>query len=153
MPAVPPPFELTMAREAFGTAAALHGRATREGADKLRDVDFDRLRAADATYAEALRHGRIQEAIDADEAFHAVLVEASGDPDLRVSVALLAPRLRRMDLWFFTRKAFGAAPNSHPEILAALERGDAETAAELVEASFLRAGDTLAEALSRAGSE
>jgi DNA-binding GntR family transcriptional regulator len=148
MSATPPPFDLTLAREAFGAAARLHAEATRRGAAALQPADLDRLRRADADYAAALAAGRIEEAIAADDAFHDVLIAAAGDPDVRVGVALLLPRLRRMDLWFFSRKTFGGAPsNTHPEIIAALERGDAETAAQLVERSFLDAGEQLAAAL------
>ncbi|HEU4975739.1 MAG TPA: FCD domain-containing protein [Baekduia sp.] len=147
--ATPVPFDLTMARQAFATAAQLHGRATRIGTPNLAAEDFAELRAADAAYITALGEGRVAEAIDADDAFHDVLVRAADDPDVRVSVELLAPRLRRLDLWFFTRKMFDEPPSSHREIVEALERGDAERAASLVEASFIRAGETLAAALRR----
>ena len=54
-----------------------------------------------------------------------------------------------MDLWLFTRKAFDAGQNTHPEILAALRAGDVETAATLVEASFTEAGEALAAIVER----
>lgn len=149
MAASPVPFDLTMAREAFATAAQLHGRATRDGAAHLRPDDLDALRVADAAYVAALAEGRVEDAIDADDAFHDVLAHATEDPDIQVSVELLKPRLRRLDLWFFTRKTFDGPPSSHGEIVAALERGDAERAASLVEASFVRAGETLVAALQR----
>ena len=144
MSADPIPFDLTLAREAFEAAAQLHGEATRRGGAALRPADFDRLRAADAAFVEAVEATRVEDAIDADDAFHRVLVEAAGDPDLSVGQDLLMPRLRRMDLWLFTRKALEHAPSSHPQIIAALERGDAEQAARLVERSFREAGEQLA---------
>ena len=55
-----------------------------------------------------------------------------------------------MDLWHFSRKAFGNEPNTHPEIIAALRAGDGELAATLVEASFTSAGEALAAAIERA---
>jgi DNA-binding GntR family transcriptional regulator len=148
----PPPFELHHAREAFATSGRLHAEATRHGAAALTPADFDRLRATDAEYVAALRDGRIEDAIAADDAFHRVLLDAAGDPDLHVSVELLLPRLHRMDLWLFTRKAFSETPNTHPEIIAALEAGDADTAARLVEASHAEAGEQLFAALNRAAS-
>jgi DNA-binding GntR family transcriptional regulator len=78
-----------------------------------------------------------------------VILEAAGDPDLVVSVQLMLPRLRRMDLWLFTRKAFSDGESSHPAIITALDEGDGETAAELVEASFTTAGEELAAAVGR----
>ena len=148
----PLPFDLKLAREAFATSAGLHGAATRRAADQLTAEDFDRLRALDADYVTALQEARVEDAIRADDAFHRVFLDAAGDPDLVVSVDLIAPRLRRMDLWLFTRKAFSETPNTHPEIIAALEAGDADTAARLVEASHAEAGEQLFAALNRAAS-
>jgi DNA-binding GntR family transcriptional regulator len=147
----PLPFDLKLAREAFTTAAQLHGAATRRAADRLTEADYDRLAAHDAAYVAALAAGRVQDGIAADDAFHRVILDATGDPDLIVSVDLLAPRLRRMDLWLFTRKAFADGESSHPAVIAALRDGDAEHAATLVEASFTTAGEELAAAVGRAG--
>jgi DNA-binding GntR family transcriptional regulator len=147
----PLPFDLKLAREAFGTAAELHGAATRRAADRLTEADYELLAAHDASYVAALTDGRVQDGIAADDAFHHVILNAADDPDLIVSVELLIPRLRRMDLWLFTRKAFADGRSSHPAIIAALRAGDAELAATLVEASFTTAGEELATAVERAG--
>jgi DNA-binding GntR family transcriptional regulator len=149
MPDTPVPFDLRSAREAFATAARLQAEATRVGADKLAPGDLDRLREADAAYVDALAAGRVEDAIAADDAFHQVLLEAAGDPDLQVSMDLMLPRLKRMDLFVFTRKAFQRGQNTHPQVIAALERGDAETAAQLVEASYREAGEAVAAAVDR----
>jgi DNA-binding GntR family transcriptional regulator len=155
MPDDPPPFDLRHAREALATSARLHGEATRRGGAALTPAHLARLRDADEAYVSALREGRIEDAIRADDDFHRVLLDAAGDPDLRVSVDLLLPRLHRMDLWIFTRKAFAAGTdttNTHPEIIAALETGDVETAARLVERSHSEAGEQLSAALEHSGS-
>jgi DNA-binding GntR family transcriptional regulator len=149
MTSEPHPFDLKLAREAFSTSAHLHGTATRRAADRLSDADFDRLRAHDAAFVEALAEGRVHDAIAADDAFHRVFLDAAGDPDLAVSVDLIAPRLRRMDLWLFTRKALDPAQNTHPETIAALHDGDVDTAVRLVEESFTSAGEALAAAVER----
>jgi DNA-binding GntR family transcriptional regulator len=143
------PFDLKLAREAFTTAAELHGTATRRAADRLTATDYDRLAAHDAAYVSALAAGRVAEGIAADDAFHRVILDAAGDPDLIVSVDLLMPRLRRMDLWLFTRKSFAGGESGHPAIITALRAGDAEHAAALVEASFRTAGEELAAAVER----
>jgi DNA-binding GntR family transcriptional regulator len=149
MTSEPHPFDLKLAREAFSTSAHLHGAATRRAAGRLSDADFDRLRAHDAAFVEALAQGRVEDAIAADDAFHRVFLDASGDPDLVVSVDLLLPRLRRLDLWLFTRMTFDPAENTHPETIDAMRAGDADTAARLVEESFTRAGEALAAAIAR----
>lgn len=137
------PFDLPLAREAFGTAAQLNGDATRRAADRLTADDLAALEQIDTAYVDALREGRIADAIAHDTAFHRRFFEIAGDPDLSISADLILPRLRRMDLWLFTRKAFDPTDNSHPAILAALRAGDGERAATLVEASFTDAGEAL----------
>jgi DNA-binding GntR family transcriptional regulator len=145
----PLPFDLPLAREAFGTAAQLHGDATRRAADRLTADDLVDLELLDAAYEDALRDGRIADAIAHDTAFHRRFFEIADDPDLLVAADLIMPRLRRMDLWLFTRKAFAPGQSTHPAILAALRAGDVETAATLVEASFTEAGEALAAIVER----
>jgi DNA-binding GntR family transcriptional regulator len=145
----PIPFDLPLAREAFGTAAELVGAATRRAADRLTADDLAALEALNAEYETALREGRIGDAIDHDTAFHRRFFVLADDPDLLVSGDLIMPRLRRMDLWLFTRMAFDPSQNSHPAILAALRAGDGEGAAALVEASFTDAGEALAAIVER----
>jgi DNA-binding GntR family transcriptional regulator len=145
----PLPFDLPLAREAFGTAAQLHGDATRRAADRLTKDDFVELERLTVAAMDALRDGRIADAIAHDTAFHRRFFEIVDDPDLTIAADLILPRLRRMDLWLFTRKAFDAGESSHPAILAALRAGDAETAATLVEASFTEAGEALATIVER----
>jgi DNA-binding GntR family transcriptional regulator len=149
MTSEPHPFDLNMVDDVFRRWADLHATATLHGAPALTPEHFDRLRAADAAYEAAIAGSRIDDAIAADDAFHRVLLDAAGDPDLLVSVDLLIPRMRRMDLWIFTRKTFDptASENGHPGIIEALERGDAEEAAELVRRNHLDAADDLAATL------
>jgi DNA-binding GntR family transcriptional regulator len=149
MTAEPTPFDLSLAREAFATTGGLHGAAVRMAAPRLRPADFRRLRVLDAEFASALDEGRVHAAIAADDAFHRVFLNLADDPDLTVAVELMMPRLKRMDLWLFTRKSFDPSENTHPETLAALEAGDVDRAAELVEASYTDAGEMLAAIVER----
>jgi DNA-binding GntR family transcriptional regulator len=151
-PHEPLPFDLKLARDAFATTGRLHADATRRAGGRLTAADIDQLRAHDADFVAALAGGRVQDAIAADDAFHRVILDAADDPDLRVSVDLLLPRLRRMDLWLFTRKTFTPGESSHPAIIAALEAQDAERAAALVEESFTSAGEQLAAVVERRAS-
>jgi DNA-binding GntR family transcriptional regulator len=149
MPGEPVPFDLRSAREAFATTGRLQAEATRLGAPKLGAEDFDRLRAADDRYTEALADGRVEDAIAADDAFHQVLLDAADDPDLQVSLDLLLPRLKRMDLFVFARKTLVRGESTHPQIIAALKTGDAEAAARLVENSYAAAAAALVAAIER----
>jgi DNA-binding GntR family transcriptional regulator len=145
----PIPFDLNLAREAFETTGGLHAAATRRAAPRLTAADIERLRDTDAAYVHALQDGRVQDAILADDAFHGILLDVADDPDLKVSVDLMLPRLRRMDLWLFTRKSFDTTKNTHPQTIAALEAGDVETAVRLVMESYTDAGEELAAIVER----
>lgn len=147
--AEPIPFDLGLAREAFATTGGMHGTAVRLAAPRLRPADFRRLRALDAEFADALAEGRVHAAIAADDAFHRVFLNLAGDPDLSVGVDLMMPRLKRMDLWLFTRKSFDPSANTHPETLEALESGDVDRAVRLVEESYTGAGEALAAIVER----
>jgi DNA-binding GntR family transcriptional regulator len=136
-----------MVQEVLPRVADLHATATLRGGPALTADDLARLRALDADHVTALAEGRVDDAIAADDAFHQVFLDAAADPDLQVSVDLLLPRLRRMDLWIFTRKSFGPAESTHPAIIAALERGDVEDAAARVRRSYLDPAAQLAAAL------
>lgn len=147
--AEPIPFDLGLAREAFATTGGMHGTAVRLAAPRLRPADFRRLRALDAEFADALAEGRVHAASAADDAFHRVFLNLAGDPDLSVGVDLMMPRLKRMDLWLFTRKSFDPTANTHPETLEALESGDVDRAVRLVEESYTDAGEALAAIVER----
>jgi DNA-binding GntR family transcriptional regulator len=144
----PIPFDIQRAREVFETFGALQAEAARKGVPKLTAEAIERLRAWEEERSTALEQGRVEDAIAADDAFHGVLVDAAGDPDIVASIALILPRVRRMDLWLFSRMSLGARRpvNAHTRIIDACERGDAEAAAEIIERSFRDAGELLADA-------
>src|SRR5436309_3257560 len=56
----------------------------------------------------------------------------------------LMPQIRRLDILHFTRLAREGGSGDHAEFLAACRRRDADTAAELVEANYLRLGEQMA---------
>jgi DNA-binding GntR family transcriptional regulator len=151
MPQEPPPFGFALAREAFDTFGTLHADATLRGVPLVGDDGVEALREADAACRAALQEGRVEDAIDADDRFHDVFVRAAGDPDLEVGVALVRPRIRRLDRWYFARMAYDPdrSVSANAEIIAACEACNAEEAARLVEHSFREGGARIAEAVRR----
>jgi DNA-binding GntR family transcriptional regulator len=82
-------------------------------------------------------------AIELDDAFHGVLLAAAGTAELR-ALERLMPQIRRLDVLHFTQLAREDASRDRADILAACRRRDAHTAAELVEANYLRLGEQMA---------
>jgi len=133
--------------EAFPVVAALQALATRLGVPGLTGADDERMAAADAARAQALAAGDVLAAIDADDDFHGVLVQAARNHELDRTLTRLMPKIRRMDFVHFGELARSGARGNHPAILDACRRRAAEEAADLVEANFLSLGEQVAELL------
>ena len=87
-------------------------------------------------------------AIEADDRFHAVLLDAAQNPEIVRLLERVMPHIRRLDLLHFdalTRRE--DAETGHTAILDALRRGDAQAAAYATEANFLRLGEQMAAVL------
>jgi len=147
------PVDVERAAHAFPVVAALQALAARLGVPGLTAAGLERMRAHDAERARALAAGDIPAAIDADDAFHDVLIDAGGNRELRRTLDRLMPQIRRLDLLHFRALSREETPDAHPAILDACARGAADEAAALVERTFLTLGDAVAELLRREAQE
>jgi DNA-binding GntR family transcriptional regulator len=134
------PVRAEQAAQAFPVIAALHALAARLGVPALTAGDDDRMRSLDRERARALKRGDVIAAIELDDAFHGVLLEAAGNDELIRALERLMPQIRRLDALHFTELTRGDAAADHAGILEACARRDADEAARLVEANFLRLG-------------
>lgn len=123
------------AREAFPIVAALHALAA-ELAD-LRPPDLARLREYNAAFATALRAQDTSAAIAADDAFHGVFVEGSGNRELARTLERLQPRLRRLERARFGSLEGRRSVEQHDRIIALAARG---RAGEAVRENWLTLG-------------
>jgi DNA-binding GntR family transcriptional regulator len=146
------PIDIERAAHAFPVVAALQALATRLGVPGLTRESLAAMRDHDRERARALRAGEIPTAIAADDAFHAVLVDAAGNRELRRSLERLMPQLRRLDLVHFRALSREEIADGHAAILDACERGAAREAAALVETTFLQLGEAVAELMRREAS-
>jgi DNA-binding GntR family transcriptional regulator len=134
------PVRAERAAQAFPVIAALHALAARLGVPVLTAGDDDRMRSLDRERARALKRGDVIAAIELDDAFHGVLLEAAGNDELIRALERLMPQIRRLDALHFTELTRGDPAADHAGILEACARRDADEAARLVEANFLRLG-------------
>jgi DNA-binding GntR family transcriptional regulator len=137
------PIRAERAAQAFPVIAALQALGTRLGVPALGRADDERMDALDRERAQALRDGDVIAAIDLDDAFHGVLLAAAGNDELVRSLERLMPQIRRLDILHFTELTRRDASRDHADILEACRRRDAHTAADLVEASYLRLGEQM----------
>jgi DNA-binding GntR family transcriptional regulator len=132
------PIDRDQAAEAFPVLAVLHGLATRLGVPALTPKDDESLRRINRERRAALARGDALGAIALDDGFHGVLVDASGNLELARAIERLMPKIHRLDVLHFGALAHDEAEDDHEPIIAACAARDADRAAQLVEASFLR---------------
>ena len=138
------PIRSERAAQAFPVIAALQALGTRLGVPALTAADDRRMASLDRDRARALREGDVIAAIELDDAFHGVLLAAARNDELIRALERLMPQIRRLDVLHFTQLAREGAGRDHAEVLDACRRRDAHTAAELVEANYLRLGEQMA---------
>lgn len=126
--------------------AALHELAARSAVPHLGEADLEAMSSANERFARALDHGVVDEALAADDAFHDVLVRASGNAVLAHQLAQLSPVLRRVERLRFGSLAGRASVVQHERIVALARAGDADGAARAVRDNWHTLG-----ALLRAG--
>ncbi len=134
------PLDRRAARDAFPIVAAVHALAAELGVPRLTAADLDAMRAANARFAAALKADDVDAALNADDAFHAVLLTASANGELQPTLDRLMPRLRRLERLRFGSLAGRGSVRQHDEIVAAATRNDVQTTAERVRENWLSLG-------------
>jgi len=138
------PIRADRAAQAFPVIAALQALGARLGVPALSNADDRRMLTLDRQRARALAAGDVFAAISLDDAFHAVVLDASGNEELVRALDRLMPQIRRLDVLHFSELAQHDSSGDHAEILDACQRRDATEAARLVEANYLRLGEQIA---------
>jgi DNA-binding GntR family transcriptional regulator len=128
------------AAEAYPVLAALYSLGARLGVPATTSEHDERLRSINQERRAALDRGDVLEAIALDDRFHGVPVEASANLELARAIERLLPKIHRLDVLHFDALAQEESEDDHEPIIAACAARDADLAAELVEASFLRLG-------------
>jgi DNA-binding GntR family transcriptional regulator len=129
------PLDRRAANDAFPVVAALHALAAELAGPRLTSQDLDRMRGANGRFAEALKHGDIDAALQADDDFHAVFVRASANTEIPKALDRLMPRIRRLERLRFGSLSGRASVRQHEQIIAV-----ADDAADLVKENWLSLG-------------
>ncbi|MEV1131872.1 GntR family transcriptional regulator [Agromyces sp. NPDC049794] len=132
----------------FEVMAELEGMCARLAARRRTDDQLGELEAAQAACEATLASGDADEYYYANERFHALLYEASGNAFLSRTAASLQTRLkpfRRLQLRVPGRMATSSA--EHAAILAALRRGEGDVAEHLAESHVTVQGDRFSDFL------
>jgi DNA-binding GntR family transcriptional regulator len=134
------PLDRRDARDAYPIVAALHALAAELGVRHLTRQDMGTMRTENQRFAKAIAAVDVDEAMSADDAFHGVIIDASGNPAIRATLDRLMPRLHRLERVQFGSLRGRRSVAQHEAIIAASERGDAQAAADAVRENWLSLG-------------
>ena len=123
------PIQSRTLADAQEVTAAMNELAVRAAVPFLTDADLTDMRAANHTFAEALRAGDVAAAVAADDAFHGIPVERAGNAAIRTVLDQYTPVLRRVERIRFASLSGRDSVAQHARIIAFAEAGDAEAAA------------------------
>ncbi len=127
------PIDARSIRDARAVVAALHALAIRTAVPRLSASDVDRMREANARFAQAQATGDVDAALRADTAFHAVALAASGNAALQAVIDQYEPVLHRAERFRFASHEGAASVDRHERLIALCAAGDADGAALLAE--------------------
>lgn len=119
-------------RAARDVTAAMHALAARLAVPMLQAAQLAAMADANRRFCVAVAARDADEAVAADDDFHSVLVEASGNPAILAVLSQYEPVLRRAEFLRFLSVDRFASAQGHAELLELCAAGDAEGASALM---------------------
>ncbi|TDQ00427.1 GntR family transcriptional regulator [Labedaea rhizosphaerae] len=116
------PIEEAAVRDAQSVVAAMHRLAVAEAV--LTADDLARMRAANRRFAKAVRAGDVTAALAADDEFHDIPVQASGNAAVRMVLEQFTPVLRRAERLRFASARAKESVALHDRLVEACATGD-----------------------------
>jgi DNA-binding GntR family transcriptional regulator len=131
------PLDQRDARDAYPVVAALHALAAELAVPRLSQADIRAMGAENRRFARAVAATDVDEAMAADDAFHEILINASGNPEIASVLERLMPRLHRLERAQFGSLSGRRSVSQHQALIAAAKRGDAQATAAAVRENWL----------------
>ena len=145
--------DLDEVREAHAVVVAMHRLAVAEAVARITDADLDRMRAANERFATAIEERDTGAALAADDDFHAVAVEVSGNRAVATVLAQLSPVVRRLERRRFASGAGSESVALHDRLVEACASGDADAAADVAFRTWQNLADLIPDPSSTATQE
>ncbi|MDZ7885731.1 MAG: GntR family transcriptional regulator [Mycobacterium sp.] len=115
--------------DAQAVAAAMHALAVRTAVPLMSTGEYAAMAAANKEFADALTAGDPAAALQADDRFHHVAVEASANQAIAVALESVTPVLRRLEYQRFSSLSGRQSIAQHERIIELCRHGDADAAA------------------------
>lgn len=137
------PLNEAEASNALVVVAALHALATRTSVPMLTNEHISQLEITNVRLQQALESNDPEQAIQEDDAFHHILVQAAGNPEIKAVLERITPKLRRLELAKFGSQVEMDSVSEHLAIISACREANADVAAERTEQNWLSLGRLL----------
>lgn len=135
--------DLAEVRQAHAVVVTMHRLAVAEAVSRLTPAHLDTMRAANARFAAALDAHDTDAALAADDAFHAVAVEVSGNRAVATVLDQFSPVVRRLERLRFASLAGAESVALHERLVETCAAGDADAAAEVAYRTWQNLADLI----------
>ncbi|WP_374455676.1 GntR family transcriptional regulator [Nocardioides sp.] len=135
--------DLAEVRQAHAVVVSMHRLAVVEAVARLTPAHLDTMRAANARFAAALDAHDTDAALAADDDFHAVAVEVSGNRALATVLDQFSPVVRRLERRRFASLAGSESVALHERLVETCASGDVEAAAEVAYRTWQNLADLI----------
>lgn len=132
------PVTLAQAREVYPIVAALEALALTLALPRMTAETLERMRAANARLAEALRTCDAGAALNADRTLHDEIIAASGNRELHATLQQLECKVQRIERAFWGAADRSASLSDHDELIACIEARDAKRAQRVLARNWER---------------
>jgi DNA-binding GntR family transcriptional regulator len=127
---------LDQANELYGLVRHLERYALELAEPHLNDIDFDHLEALNHRLEQAIGNQEAVIALEADNAFHQILIERAGSHELVRILNELKTKLRRLELLHFDSVNALASVHEHQKLISALRQRKYKLAHQALETNW-----------------
>lgn len=123
------PLDVRAVRDAQSVVASMHQLAVRLAVPQLTDEDLQRMTQANKRFAQALRDGDVDAALESDDELHAVPVRVAANRALQQVLEQFTPLLRRVERVRFSSLTGRGSVGLHADLIDRCRAGDPDGAA------------------------
>lgn len=137
------PIGMKEAKHAFTVVATLHALAARLAVPLLTDNEFAAMERENRKLQQALDVQDMTRAVEADDAFHQIVLDASGNREIELALERIIPKIRRLEFAKFGSLEGLTSVEQHAAIIQACKSREVSAAAHLMEENWLSLGRIL----------
>ncbi|WP_026583410.1 GntR family transcriptional regulator [Bacillus sp. J33] len=131
------------AKHAFTVVAALQALGAKLAVPQLKEKDLGLLELANKKLELALKQQDIIGAINADEDFHQIYLQAANNPEIISALERIMPKIQRLEIAQFGSLNGHKSVEQHTRIIQVTRQKNQDLASRLVEENWLSLGELL----------